>query len=159
MKTNLNFENYTDFEYNKSTVRKIFKLLIKNQYVFKKSCLFGLTLKTISVDFVFCDDNFIHKINKEYRGIDKPTDVISFALFCDDPESIISDEINLGEIIISVDTAKRQAKENNHSSEKEIYYLICHGLLHLLGFDHKTQKEYNFMVEEQNRILKESGYD
>ena len=159
MKTNLNFENYTNFEYNKSTVRKIFKLLIKNQYVFEKSCLFGLTLKTISVDFVFCDDNFIHKINKEYRGIDKPTDVISFALFCDDPESIISDEINLGEIIISVDTAKRQAKENNHSSEKEIYYLICHGLLHLLGFDHKTQKEYNFMVEEQNRILKESGYD
>ena len=85
--------------------------------------------------------------------------MISFALFCDDPESVIFKEINLGEIIVSVDTAKQQAVENGHDLGKEIYYLISHGVLHLLGFDHQTQKEYNFMVEVQNSVIKELYYD
>ena len=159
MKINLNFENLTRFKPQKNVVRKILNLLLKKPEVIEKSCICGLKINKLVLDFVFCDDEFIHKINKEYRGFDKPTDVISFALFCDDPESIISEEINLGEIIVSVDTAQKQASENKHCLEKEIYYLICHGLLHLLGFDHQTQKEYNFMVEVQNSVIKELNYD
>lgn len=159
MKTDFNFENYTDFKYDKKTIRKILKTLLKKKKVYEKSCLKDIEIKTLSADFVFCNDEFIHKINREYRGFDKPTDVISFALFSDDQQSVILDEINLGEIIVSVDTAKKQAKNGGHSVEKEIYYLICHGLLHLLGFDHQTQKEYNFMVDIQNCVIKELGYD
>ena len=159
MKINLNFENLTKFKPEKKIIKKIFNLLLKNNNVYKNSCLKNLKIKTLSIDFVFCDDDFIHKINKEYRGFDKPTDVISFALFCDDEKSVIIDEINLGEIIISVDTAQKQAVENNHCLKKEIYYLISHGILHLLGYDHQTQKEYNFMVEMQNFIIKELNYD
>lgn len=157
MRINLNFENYTDFIPEKKFIRKILKTLLKNTKVYEKCCLKDLTFKCLSMDFVFCDDEFIRNINKEYRGFDKPTDVISFALFCDVPQKVIVDEINLGEIIISIDTAQKQAQENNHSSEKEIYYLLCHGILHLLGFDHKTQKEYNFMVDVQNCVIKELG--
>lgn len=159
MKIKLNFENLTQFKPQKTVVRKIISILLKMPDVFEKSCLNGLKTSALSIDFVFCDNEFIHKINKEYRGFDKPTDVISFALFCDDSGSIITEEINLGEIIVSVDTAQKQASENKHSLEKEVYYLICHGLLHLLGFDHQTQKEYNFMVEVQNSVIKELNYD
>ena len=155
MKINFNIDNHTEFKPDKKIIRKIFKILLKKTDVFENSCLNGLNIQNLSVDFVFCNDEFIHKINKEYRGFDKPTDVISFALFCDDENSIISDDINLGEIIISVDTAKKQALENKHSLEKEIYYLICHGMLHLLGFDHQTEREYNFMVDIQNSVIKE----
>ena len=157
MKFNFNIDNQTEFKPDRQIIRKIFKAIIKNSIVFENSCLNGLDIKNLSFDFVFCNDDFIHNINKKYRGFDKPTDVISFALFCDDENSIISDDINIGEIIISVDTAKKQAQEGNHSFESEIYYLISHGLLHLLGFDHKTEKEYNFMVEVQNSVIKELG--
>lgn len=159
MKININIENFTKFKPQKSIIKKIIMLIIKNPEIFEHSCLYDKTIKILSIDFVFCNDEFIHKINNEYRGYDKPTDVISFALFCDDPKSIVTDEINLGEIIVSEDTAKKQALENGHSLQKEIYYLICHGILHLLGFDHQTQDEYNLMVEMQNCILKELDYE
>lgn len=155
----LNFENFTDFKYDKKVVEKITQFFLNDKNIFEQSCLYNLSYKILSIDFVFCGDEFIHKINKEYRGKDKPTDVISFALFCDDEGKIITDEINLGEIIVSVDTAKKQAQENNHSLETEIYYLISHGILHLLGFDHTTNEEYNFMVASQNSVIKELGYD
>ena len=155
---NLNFENYTDFEYKQGVVQKIVQSFLQKPEIYQKSCLNGLKYKELSIDFVFCDDKFIHKINKEYRGKDKPTDVISFALYCDDPDSVKTEEISLGEIIVSVDTAQRQAKENGHSTEQEIYYLISHGVLHLLGFDHISDEEYNFMVEKQTQVMKELGY-
>ena len=156
---NLSFENYTNFEYSKTTIENIIKTVLNTPEVYEKRCLNNIEIKQLSIDFVFCDDEFIHKINKEYRNKDSATDVISFALFCDDEKSVITDEINLGEIIVSVDTAKKQAESNNHSLEKEIYYLISHGILHLLGFDHMTEEEYNFMVSTQNSVMKEIGYD
>ena len=79
--------------------------------------------------------------------------IISFAIFADSlPEErfIIDDEINLGEIIISLDKTEEQSKNNNVTFDSELYYLISHGILHLLGFDHQTQEEYDFMVEKQN---------
>ena len=156
MKLNLNIENLENFDIDEIIIKKIIKNIIKNPKIIEKSCFKAGLPKILSVDFVFCNDEFIHKINKEYRGFDKPTDVISFALFCDDPNSIMLEEINLGEIIISVDTAKKQAAENNHSIFYEIYYLITHGILHLLGFDHQTEQEYNYMVTVQKDIMEKT---
>lgn len=154
-KINLNCENYTDFCFDKKIVRSIIKQLFEMPEVIEKSCLAGIDCKTLAIDFVFCDDKFIHEINKTYRKKDKPTDVITFALFCDDENSIVTDEINLGEIIVSVETAQKQADAANHSLKNEIYYLISHGILHLLGFDHLSEQEYNFMVDVQNKVTKE----
>lgn len=157
-KINLNFENYTEFNYSRDIILEIIDYLFSIEDIYKKSCLNNIFYKLCVIDFVFCDDKFIQQINKQYRGFDNSTDVISFALFCDDENSVNLEEINLGEIIVSVDTARKQAKENNHSFEKEVYYLITHGLLHLLGFDHQTEQEYNFMVSVQNMVMEKLGY-
>jgi len=136
-------------------VSKILDILISFDEVYKNSCLYELKFKTLSFDIVFVDDDKIHQINKEFRQKDRPTDVITFALFADDDfKMVFDDEINLGEIIISVDTAIRQAKDGNRSIKEEILTLICHGILHMMGFDHLTDEDYNFIVKIQNDVLK-----
>lgn len=109
----------------------------------------------------FVDIEEIHNINKEYRGIDRPTDVISFALndeVEDELDIIGGDETNyLGDIIICVDIAKEQAKEYNHSVERELGFLTVHGFLHLLGYDHMTEEEEKEMFSKQDAILAEFG--
>lgn len=158
MKINLNFDNLTKFDYDEVVINQIVKFFLATPEIKKKSCLANIKFNELSLDFVFCDDEFIHKINKEYRGYDKPTDVISFALYSDDENKINMQEINLGEIIVSIDTARKQAKKESHSLENEVYYLISHGILHLLGFDHQTDKEYNFMVDMQKKAMSEINY-
>lgn len=117
-------------------------------------------LKTeMSVSFVDIEE--IHKINKEYRGIDRPTDVISFALN-DEVEGEISiiggDETNyIGDIIICVDIAKEQSQAYNHSFERELGFLAVHGFLHLLGYDHQTEEEEKEMFSKQEIILEKFG--
>lgn len=117
-------------------------------------------LKTeMSVSFVDVEE--IHKINKEYRGIDRPTDVISFALN-DEVEGEISiiggDETNyIGDIIICVDIAKEQSQAYNHSFERELGFLAVHGFLHLLGYDHQTEEEEKEMFSKQEIILEKFG--
>ena len=132
---------------------KLTDFIIKDRDIFSKSCLKDYKFSVISFDIVLCNNEDIHRINKEYRNKDSATDVISFAIFADSlPEErfIIDDEINLGEIIISLDKTEEQSKNNNATFDSELYYLISHGILHLLGFDHQTQEEYDFMVEKQN---------
>ena len=108
----------------------------------------------ISFEISFCTDRLIREINRDYRSKDKATDVITFALFADDENSIIqNDTLELGEIIISIDTLISQAQENGNTIEKELYTLITHGILHLLGFDHLTQKDYDFVVGIQEAIV------
>jgi probable rRNA maturation factor len=109
----------------------------------------------LGADVLITDDERIRELNLEYRDIDKPTDVLSFALFADSPENriIIDNSISLGDIIISAQTAKRQADENNKNFEEEINFLLSHGLLHLLGFDHKNDDELNFMLKLQNKMI------
>ena len=88
---------------------------------------------------IFVDNEEIKDINKNYRNIDKETDVISFALE-DNKEDIVGERI-LGDIFISIPKMKEQAIEYNHSEKRELSFLCCHGLLHLLGYDHVTSKE------------------
>ena len=110
---------------------------------------------SIVFDIVLCNDEEIWRINKEYRKIDRPTDVITFAIFADsnpDEVFIMDGEINLGEIMISLDTIKAQAEQNGVTTEDESRLIAAHGMLHLLGFDHQNENDYNFVVEMQNKI-------
>lgn len=156
---NIFIENtYEGFEIDEvqihSDLKKITKYLLEQKDIINKSCLKGYKYKTLCFDVVFCDNQKIREINKDYRQKDCPTDVISFAIFADSlPEErfIFDDEINLGEIIISLDKIKEQAQEHNHSFENELYFLLSHGILHCLGFDHLTDEDYNFMIDTQNK--------
>lgn len=139
-------------EKNKSLVFEILDFAAKSEKID--------TNKTeLSVSFVGLEE--IHSINKEYRGIDRPTDVISFALNDkteDEIEIIGGDETNyLGDIIICVEKIEEQAKEYNHSFERELGFLTVHGFLHLLGYDHMTEDEEKIMFSKQNKILEEYG--
>ena len=102
------------------------------------------------------DNPRIHEINRDYRGIDRPTDVISFA-FNDDVEGeikIIGNPINfLGEIYINHERAKEQAVELAQSFDKEMCFLFVHGLLHLLGYDHMTKEDEEVMFSLQRQIF------
>ena len=103
-----------------------------------------------SIIFVTLDE--IHKLNKKYRGIDRPTDVISFALEDNDDFEINGLRV-LGDIYICIDRMKEQAIEYNHSETRELSFFTVHGLLHLLGYDHQTKEEEEIMFNLQRKIL------
>jgi probable rRNA maturation factor len=103
---------------------------------------------------IFVDNKKIHDINLKYRGIDRPTDVISFA-YEDNQSQPILDIRVLGEIFVSIDKMQEQAKEYGHSETREICFLCVHGLLHLLGYDHQTPEEEKEMFTIQEAILNE----
>ena len=106
------------------------------------------------INVIIVDNDTIHKINKDYRGVDRPTDVISFALE-DDNTFIKLDERILGDIYISIDKVYEQAKEYGHSIKREISFLTVHGTLHLLGYDHMIEKDEKIMFQKQEDILNE----
>lgn len=110
--------------------------------------------RNYALSAIFVNDEEIHAINRDYRGIDRPTDVISFASM-DDAEEFEweMDEIELGDIFINVDAVKRQAVEYGHSELREASFLFTHGVLHLLGYDHMEPEEEKEMFELQDRIL------
>ncbi len=120
------------------------------------------------VDLTFVDNERIHELNKEYRGIDRPTDVLSFALneSAEDELEIIyevsedgAEELPdmLGDIIISVTRAKEQAKDYGHSLERELGFLFVHGFLHLLGYDHQDEASEAEMMGKQEQVLSQVG--
>lgn len=107
-------------------------------------------------DIIFIDDEEMHKLNKEYRGIDRTTDVLSFAL--NDNKHIDAFINSLGDIFISIPKMKSQAEEYGHSEKRELSFLALHGLLHLLGYDHTLgKKEEEEMFGLQKEILSELG--
>ncbi len=113
-------------------------------------------LDNVVFNVIIIDNEEIHKINKEYRGIDRPTDVISFALEDDDTFVAMEKRI-LGDIYISIDKAREQAVEYGHSLLRELCFLTIHGILHLLGYDHMEASEEKIMFELQERILNDYG--
>ena len=115
-----------------------------------------LELQNAMFNVIIVDDKYIHKINKEYRGIDRPTDVISFALE-DDKQIDLPDLRVLGDIYISYDKAISQAKEYGHSNKRELCFLAVHGLLHLLGYDHMTKDDEIKMFGLQKELLDSYG--
>ena len=118
------------------------------------------------------DNEEIHRINLEHRQIDRPTDVLSFPMseypvpgdFSDieqtDPDAFHpeSGELILGDIIISMDKVKEQAKEYGHSTSRELAFLVAHSMLHLMGYDHMEEEERSVMEAKQKELLEQCGY-
>lgn len=120
----------------------------------------------IEVDISIVTDQEIHELNLNYRGIDRPTDVLSFALEEGEPDSWselsqmnIGLNRHLGDIIISYDQAVRQAEEYHHSLDRELAFLTVHGFLHLNGYDHQTAEEEREMFQLQEEVLKDYGLE
>ena len=148
--------NYQINEEKLSNLANNMLCFLENEGILEQSCLknYDLNKITLNGDILICGNKKIHEINKEYRHKDRPTDVITFALFADDDNSSdIEGEIYLGEIIISADQTKIQADENKKTFEEELHFLLSHGILHLLGFDHQDEETYTFMINLQDKIL------
>lgn len=113
-------------------------------------------VKDVVFNIIIVDNEYIHQLNKTYRGVDRPTDVISFAL---EDNGACETEFGriLGDIYISIDQARIQAKEYGHSLKRELAFLSIHGFLHLLGYDHMSEEEEKEMFGRQEWILNEYG--
>ena len=117
---------------------------------------------TCEVSVTFTDDASIHELNKKFRGVDRPTDVLSFPLFDYEGESEEPpvDELMgmLGDVVLSLETAARQAEEYGHSFEREVAFLTVHSMLHLLGYDHETSEaDEADMRQRQREIMERLG--
>ncbi|MDK2919914.1 MAG: putative rRNA maturation factor [Candidatus Petromonas sp.] len=134
---------------------KLVKLLEK---VIKKSLeIEGIDNKA-EVSVLFVDNNEIKELNKNFRGIDKETDVLSFPQYCD-LKSIKDKEQNLilGDIVISLEKSKEQALEYGHSFEREVAFLTAHSMFHLLGYDHDNEENTRIMRKKEERVLELLG--
>ena len=110
------------------------------------------------VSLVFVDDDYIHGLNAQYRGVDAPTDVLSFAMQEGDPMPGPDEEnIILGDVVISLQAAERQAGEYGHSFRREAVYLTVHGVLHLLGYDHLNKDDRAIMRQKEEGVLSRLG--
>lgn len=137
-------------EYGKEVEEeKILNNYIK--YVVKK-----LELEKCEFNIIFVDNKKIHEINKQYRNVDRETDVISFAME-DEMDIEYTDFRLLGDIYISIDKCYSQAEEYGHSRVREICFLATHGILHLLGYDHMNEDDEKEMFGLQNELL--DGYN
>ncbi len=134
-------ENIKEIE----NINEFLNFVVKKENL--ENCLFNV---------IIVDNDYIHKLNKEYRGIDRPTDVISFALE-DEVDNVKLDFRVLGDIYISLDKTYEQAKSYNHSFLRELAFLTIHGLLHLLGYDHMVKEEEEIMFKKQDELLNEFG--
>ena len=142
-----NYEEFENFE-------EIYTELIKKAFKHLKLKFDPI----ISVSLV--DNTFIHEMNRDYRGIDRPTDVISFAFLDNEDRAALykgKEPVCLGDIYISVDKAKEQAEEYGHSIRRELSFLFVHGLLHLLGYDHMNKEDEEVMFKLQDEILPKEG--
>lgn len=147
----LDFTNETDVK----IPRQFFMRILKKFY----NVLRGKIEKTLNggigeIALILISDKRIKKLNREYRKINKPTDVIAFAYLDEQNFTLKNIEAAAGDIFISAATAKKQAKELEHSFKRELEILFIHGLLHLFGFEHKTKKQEKIMEEWASRVLK-----
>ena len=119
--------------------------------------LYGVENGEVSVTLT--NNEYINTLNKEYRGIDRPTDVLSFALNeSEEPEMVDGPAVNvLGDLIISVERAEEQAADYGHSLRREVAFLTVHGMLHLLGYDHMEDEEREEMEAEQRFVMEKLG--
>lgn len=131
----------------------------ENNYEQDFTAIIEQALKTLGIEddvevsCVLVDDERIHEINREYRHIDRSTDVISFAMEDNDQFYVEGMPRTLGDIFISVDHATKQAEEYGHSLRREMCFLFTHGILHLLGYDHMTDEQEKEMFGLQDQIL------
>lgn len=140
MKLGLFNETKEDLKIYEKSIKKVLKLALAK-----------LRKKYVEFNIIFVDNEYIHELNKNFRGVDRETDVISFALL--DDKTFPLDENILGDIYISYEKAYEQATSYGHSREREFCFLALHGLLHLLGYDHMTESDEKIMFSLQDEIL------
>ena len=142
------------FEIFNELDRNIEELDVLNNYV--KYVCDKLDLDKCEFNIIIVDNEKIHQINREYRNVDRDTDVISFAME-DNMDIKYEDFRLLGDIYISIDKCYSQAEEYGHSKVREICFLATHGILHLLGYDHMEKEDEIVMFGKQDEILNEFG--
>jgi len=147
---------------NEQTDLKIEDSLIKSLTAIVGKVLSTHEKSEAEVGIIFTDLETIHQLNRDYRQVDAPTDVLSFALN-EGEESGLSLEGNLlpellGDVIICIPKAQEQAVEFGHGFGREVLYLAVHGVLHLLGYDHQTLAEKELMRKEEERFLSAEGW-
>ena len=137
----------------KKKIQKITEILFNLPEIKKSSQMKDFQdISRVKFDISFCNNETIREINKNYRNKDYATDVITFSLFCDDDNKIIYRKTaQLGQIVLSVEKADEQ---KTSSLEEEVLTLITHGILHLLGFDHLTKKDYDFVINIQKTVIR-----
>ena len=120
----------------------------------EKTLFYERFWRDTEVSVTFCNNTYIHKLNKQYRDIDRPTDVLSFPLFEKEELSLMNGQaVTLGDIIISLERAEEQAKEIGNTFEREIAFLAIHSTLHLLGYDHENAEDEEDMCRRQKDIV------
>ena len=139
---------FNETEENLDEYFKVIKKVLKNG-------LKMLEINKCEFNIIVVNNDFIHELNKKYRGIDRETDVISFAL--EDDKTFNLDSRVLGDIYISIDKVYSQALEYGHSNLREFSFLAVHGMLHLLGYDHMNSEDEKVMFKLQDEILEKSG--
>lgn len=145
----VNYNKIDELLEEEKLIKKVVKGVLEEENV----------LIEVDVYITLTNNEEIHKINKEYRNVDRPTDVLSFPMY--EREEIkslkngVDDKIEkiLGDIIISVEKVREQANEYGHSFERELAYLVTHGMLHLLGYDHMIEEEKVVMRKREEEIL------
>ena len=110
----------------------------------------------ISLSFVSLEE--IHRMNREYRGVDRPTDVLSFPMFdsleeMEDMQRLTGGDVPLGDVVICMDKIRQQAEEFGHSEERETVYLFTHSILHLLGYDHEDEEDRREMRAKEEEVM------
>ena len=141
--------NYFDIDENNS-YNEIIKRVLHKCFVIEK-----LENKNLYVNVVLTNAKNIKNINKEHRGIDRETDVLSFPMFEKDEIASLdnTNEDILGDMVISIERVEEQAKEYGHSFERELAYMVVHSFYHLLGYDHMTEEDKKEMREKEENVL------
>lgn len=136
-------ENQIYIDIINRVIEKCYEIVLKN--------------KKLSVNIVLTNPENIQKLNKKFRGLDEPTDVLSFPMFEKKELEIISNDNYdiLGDIVISIEKVKEQAIEYEHSFERELSYMVVHGFCHLLGYDHIDERDKVIMRKKEEEILSE----
>ena len=117
--------------------------------------------KTFSVNLCLSNDEAVHKLNREFRGVDKPTNVLSFANYEDDSfeDMLEADDVELGDVIVALETLEREAEEQGVSLKAHFMHLWLHGLLHILGYDHIKESDAQVMEGLEIEILATLGIE
>lgn len=147
LEMSIEIDGYEDFV-NEEMVKDYIEKVLTREYESDRPVYMSLLLT---------GNDEIQVINREYRDKDQPTDVISFA-YHETEEFDIGPYDTLGDIVISLDRVFEQAKEYNHSPKREFFYVLTHGILHLLGYDHIEEEDKVEMRAKEEEILKEFGY-
>lgn len=131
-----------------------------------RAALLSLGWQRAEVSFLVTDDADIRELNREYRGKDAATDVLSFPLYAADPHHLLEPQsvagqgtASLGDVVISLTRASEQAAEYDHPVRRELAFLAVHGLLHLLGYDHHDEEDRRAMRQREEKILSSLGLE